>query len=80
MNFKKVLPSPIPGMVESPLLPSMPVTPTLPPSGVGALPTMPGTPSGVQPEPNSLDDILNEIDASTKMPRTKNTSEKIPDP
>ena len=65
-------------MVASPLLPSMPVTPTLPPSGVGALPTMPGTPSGVQPEPNSLDDILNEIDASTKMPLPGQTTPNTP--
>ena len=67
-------------MVASPLLPSMPVTPTLPPSGVGALPTMPGTPSGVQPEPNSLDDILNEIDASTKMPLPGQTTPNTPQP
>ena len=75
-----MLPSPISGMVASPLLPSMPVTPTLPPSGVGALPTMPGTPSGVQPEPNSLDDILNEIDASTKMPLPGQTTPNTPQP
>ena len=80
MNLKKVLPSPISGMVASPLLPSMPVTPTLPPSGVGTLPTMPGTPSGVQPEPNSLDDILNEIDASTKMPLPGQTTPNTPQP
>ena len=80
MNFKKVLPSPISGMVASPLLPSMPVTPTLPPSSVGALPTMPGTPSGVQPEANSLDDILNEIDASTKMPLPGQTTPNTPQP
>ena len=67
-------------MVASPLLPSMPVTPTLPPSGVSALPTMPGTPSGVQPEPNSLDDILNEIDASTKMPLPGQTTPNTPQP
>jgi len=54
-----VLPSPISGMVPSPLLTSMPVTPvTLPPSGVQ---------QQQPPEANSLDDILNEIDASTKM-------------
>ena len=67
-------------MVASPLLQSMPVTPTLPPPGIGSLPTMP-TPTAVgQPEPNSLDDILNEIDASTKMPLPGQTTPNTPQP
>ena len=67
-------------MVASPLLQSMPVTPTLAPPGVGSLPTMP-TPTAVgQPEPNSLDDILNEIDASTKMPLPGQTTPNTPQP